>query len=327
MGCNCKWCDRIRALSEDKLKKFLTIITIALFAFGIGSAFYILFDYLNDSATRPKLIGKEEALSIAVESGRWNKSLLDGKTIDTKLLHIKNDGFAFSVDEKTLKDRTLVLNRFNDLREDQYVWLVQITLVGGSNREWWYLIDASNGILLNPKQNTTTLEPVDPQVSVKEGTLIRQASGDVTIVFPVGISKEESKQTPFPAELVVTQGDTVTWRNDDTQVHTVTSGFLQQPEFVGQVFDSGLIASGESFSHTFSDKSITSYHYFCAIHPWMTGEVSVQHPESEYSGLTEEQIIDIKHAQLGCTKTDNQTACDEMIQEKISYYKELNQSP
>jgi plastocyanin len=142
--------------------------------------------------------------------------------------------------------------------------------------------------LLNPKQNITTLEPTDPQVSVKEGTLIRQASGDVTIVFPIGISKEESKQTPFPAELVVTQGDTVTWRNDDIQAHTVTSGFSQQPEFVGQLFDSGIIAAGNSFSHTFSDKSITSYHYFCGIHPWMTGEVLVQHPESEYSDLTKD---------------------------------------
>jgi len=248
---------------------------------GIGSAFYILFDYLNDSATRPKLIGKEEALSIAVESGRWNKSLLDGKTIDTKLLHIKNDGFAFSVDEKTLKDRTLVPNRFSNLGEEQYVWLIQISMVGGSNREWVYLINASDGVLFNPQQSITVLEPADPQVSVKESTMIHQASGDVAIVFPKGISLQEPKQTPFPAQLLVTEGDTVTWHNDDIVVHTVTSGFSQQQEFAGQIFDSGIIVSGKSFSYTFSDKQITSYHYFCSVHPWMTGEVIVQHPESK----------------------------------------------
>lgn len=283
-------------------KKHVNIISIVLFAIGISSALLILTDYLNNPL-RPKLIGKDEALSIATQAGKWNESLLDDKTIDTKLLHIKNDGFAFSVDEKTLRDTTLVPNRFNDLKEDQYVWLVQIALVGGSNWEWGYLIDASNGILLNPKQNITTLEPVDPQVSVKEGTLIRQASGDVTIVFPIGISKGEPQQTPFPAQLVVTQGDTVTWRNDDKQVHTVTSGFLQEPEFVGQVFDSGLIASGESFSHTFSDKRITSYHYFCGIHPWMSGEVLVQLPESD-SGKQDNNYVDfqaVEASQAKCT--------------------------
>ena len=43
--------------------------------------------------------------------------------------------------------------------------------------------------------------------------------------------------------------------------------------------------------------------------------------------LTDEQILDIKHTKLGCAKTANQTACDEMIQEKINYYKELNENP
>ena len=44
------------------------------------------------------------------------------------------------------------------------------------------------------------------------------------------------------------------------------------------------------------------------------------------SALTDEQILDIKNAKLGCAKTGNQTACDEMIQEKISYYKKLNKN-
>lgn len=261
------------------MKKSLTIISIILFAIGIGSAVYILYDYINESAGHSRLIEKEEALSVAIESGKWDKSLLEDKTVVTKLLHIKNNGFAFVADEKTLEDVSL-LTKLDNLKEDQYVWLVQITMVGGSNRSWEYLIDASDGALLTPSQSISLLEPIDPQVSVKEGTVISQAKGDVTIVFPIGISQEQSKQSPFPAQLVVTQGDTVTWRNDDTIAHTVTSGFSQQQEFVGQMFDSGIIASGKSFSYIFSDKLIVSYHYFCSFHPWETGEVIVQHPES-----------------------------------------------
>lgn len=47
--------------------------------------------------------------------------------------------------------------------------------------------------------------------------------------------------------------------------------------------------------------------------------------DSKYSGLTEEQIVEIRHIELGCKKTGNQTACDETIREKINYYRKLNQ--
>jgi len=57
-------------------------MTVVLFAIGIGSALYILYDYLNESATSPKLIGKEEALAISMKTGRWDKSLLSDKTIN-----------------------------------------------------------------------------------------------------------------------------------------------------------------------------------------------------------------------------------------------------
>lgn len=262
------------------MKKSLTVTTLILFAIGIGSALYVLYDYI-ESADRTRLIAKEEALAVAIESGRWDKSLLDDKTITTTLLHIKNDGFAFVADEKTLEDKSLFGNRYNQFNADQYIWQIIIQMKGGSNREWTYLIDASDGALLNPSQSVSVLEPTDPQVAIREDTVIHQAKGDVTIVFPQGVSNEEPKQSPFPAQLIVTEGDTVTWRNDDNVPHTVTSGFPQQEEFIGQMFDSGIIAHGKSFSHTFSDERIAGYSYFCTIHSWMTGEVIVQHPGSE----------------------------------------------
>ncbi len=60
---------------------------------------------------------------------------------------------------------------------------------------------------------------------------------------------------------------------------------------------------------------------------WGWAKSSEVKMNSEYSGLTDEQIIDVQHGKLGCAKTGNQTACDEMIQEKISYYKKLNKNP
>ena len=69
--------------------------------------------------------------------------------------------------------------------------------------------------------------------------------------------------SPNPVEVKV--GETVTWINDDSGRHTVTSE--------DGVFDSGMMGKGQSFSYTF-DKA-GEYPYFCSPHPTMAGTVVV----------------------------------------------------
>jgi len=69
------------------------------------------------------------------------------------------------------------------------------------------------------------------------------------------------------AALTVHVGDTVTWTNNDSAYHTVTSTD-------GGPLDSGNIGSGETFSYTFT--SAGTYAYQCSFHPSMTGTVTVQ---------------------------------------------------
>ncbi len=69
--------------------------------------------------------------------------------------------------------------------------------------------------------------------------------------------------SPNPVEVKV--GETVTWINDDSARHTVTSK--------DGVFDSGMMGKGQSFSYTF-DK-VGEYAYFCEPHPNMVGMVVV----------------------------------------------------
>jgi plastocyanin len=76
----------------------------------------------------------------------------------------------------------------------------------------------------------------------------------------------------------VNVGDTVTWTNDDTTPHTVTSGKGSSDPEMGQEFNSSpnlnpLLASGQTFSHKFTEAG--DYPYFCEIHPNMVGTVSV----------------------------------------------------
>jgi len=76
----------------------------------------------------------------------------------------------------------------------------------------------------------------------------------------------------IPSPVVITVGGTVTWENTDTAAHTSSSGTpAGGPD---GVFDSSLIMTGASFSHTFD--SAGTFDYFCMVHPWMTGTVIVK---------------------------------------------------
>jgi len=64
--------------------------------------------------------------------------------------------------------------------------------------------------------------------------------------------------------------DIVRWENADTAAHTVTSG---APGAIDDVFDSGLFGPGKGFQYQFTE--VGDYEYFCLVHPWMTGIVTV----------------------------------------------------
>jgi plastocyanin len=110
-------------------------------------------------------------------------------------------------------------------------------------------------------QREQQLPPSPPQNHV---VLIRQGSSSLT----------DTAFKPNPVEVKI--GDSVTWINDDSQPHTVTSGQNGQPD--GK-FDSSpnfnpLIPPGQTFKHKFTEGA-GQYPYYCALHPNMVGTVSV----------------------------------------------------
>ena len=91
---------------------------------------------------------------------------------------------------------------------------------------------------------------------------------DVSIV-PGSSTLTDTAYQPNPVQVSV--GDTVTWTNDDTQPHTVTSGQNGQPD--GK-FDSDIMDPQQTFEHTFTEGP-GEYPYYCILHPNMVGTVSV----------------------------------------------------
>jgi plastocyanin len=93
----------------------------------------------------------------------------------------------------------------------------------------------------------------------------------ITIDIPQGAENVDNEIFYDPADTWVTLGSTITWTNSDTASHTVTSG--TPSEGPDGKFDSGLISSGKTFKTVLEEKG--TYQYFCQVHPWMTGSITV----------------------------------------------------
>ena len=74
-----------------------------------------------------------------------------------------------------------------------------------------------------------------------------------------------------PNQIVVDSGQTVTWINDDSAFHTVTSGHYDEHD---GMFDSGQLDPAQKFSYTFAESG--QFSYYCKLHPWMEGEVIIK---------------------------------------------------
>jgi plastocyanin len=70
-----------------------------------------------------------------------------------------------------------------------------------------------------------------------------------------------------PSALTVKTGTKVTWTNNDSVAHTVTSDS-------GGLLNSSVLAPGESFSFIFTATDSVAYH--CSIHPFMKGTVNTE---------------------------------------------------
>jgi plastocyanin len=71
-----------------------------------------------------------------------------------------------------------------------------------------------------------------------------------------------------PTDIEISAGDTVTFTNNDSYNHTITSATDSSIEF-----DSGEIGQDATFEQTFDTAGTSAY--FCQIHPTMQGTITV----------------------------------------------------
>ena len=103
------------------------------------------------------------------------------------------------------------------------------------------------------------------EVNANSEFIVHNAKGS----YNLGCELDNSCFEPYFVKIDV--GDTVTWINNDDAIHVVVSGNLNGGS--DGFFDSGFLKINETFSFTFDKEG--NYEYFCTLHPWMNGFVTV----------------------------------------------------
>ncbi|MGQ0771475.1 MAG: cupredoxin domain-containing protein [Nitrososphaerota archaeon] len=113
------------------------------------------------------------------------------------------------------------------------------------------------GVFLNTSMEDIETAPISDSVSITMSSSRPGCEADETCYVP--------------NQIVVDSGQTITWINEDSAFHTVTSGHYDEQD---GVFDSGQLDPAQKFSHTFAEPG--QFSYYCKLHPWMAGEIIVQ---------------------------------------------------
>ena len=119
------------------------------------------------------------------------------------------------------------------------------------------------------------------EAMMAEKAAAEKAAAEKAAALPMSIAIENAigSSTPgcepdcfIPNAATVAVGGTVSFVNSDTAPHTSTSG--TPADGPDGVWDSSLVMPGSSYDTTIS--SAGTYDYFCMVHPWMTGTITVK---------------------------------------------------
>src|SRR5919107_2658348 len=119
---------------------------------------------------------------------------------------------------------------------------------------------------------------MSPSEALAQGTNATGASeggSQTTVVMPLGSSAATSGAGYEPPEVTVSPGATVVWDNQDNALHTATSGNPDTATPDGK-FDTGIVPPNQPSGPVTMPTQPGDYIYFCTLHPFLVGTVTVQ---------------------------------------------------
>jgi plastocyanin len=125
-----------------------------------------------------------------------------------------------------------------------------------------------------------------PSETIAQGTNATNATGatnatsadggnQTTVVMPLGSSAATSGDGYEPDPVTVSPGGSVIWDNQDNALHTATSGNPETAVTDGK-FDTGLLGANQASEPITMPTEPGEYTYFCTLHPFLVGTVTVQ---------------------------------------------------
>jgi cytochrome c oxidase subunit 2 len=79
-----------------------------------------------------------------------------------------------------------------------------------------------------------------------------------------------------PDAATATSDALITWVNEDTTLHTATSGTRPDDAESGQLFDSGFLNQEQKYSVPAADVGTGEHTYHCQVHPYMVSTITVE---------------------------------------------------
>jgi len=138
-------------------------------------------------------------------------------------------------------------------------------------------LNLQNDMKLNiPNKVTTSQQQTNTYTS--ESTELQQPqhiTTDVKLTILEGSSIQGNPDYD-PDELTVKKGDKITVNNVDTMPHTVTNGESGSDPNSGKLFDTSIINGGDSAEIDTSTVDAGAHPFYCMVHPYMTGTLTVE---------------------------------------------------
>jgi plastocyanin len=157
----------------------------------------------------------------------------------------------------------------------------------GTMRTWllFFLISLGVGTALAVASLDWSQLTTIMQLSSNESQITRETTTATTIMNEISIeilegSSIQGNPSYEPYSVVVNKDDLITWVNADTAPHTVTSGAGIDDVDSSKLFDSGSLGQGQKFSisaeQLVEEQAGANFDYYCTVHPFMKGKLTVQ---------------------------------------------------
>src|SRR5919199_1115855 len=108
-------------------------------------------------------------------------------------------------------------------------------------------------------------------------------SSTQVVVIPIGAQSPSAAKFYDPPNITVAPGSTITWINNDTVIHTATSGDADTGTPDGK-FDTGFIPTGKFRKIITLPQADGEIPYYCQLHPFMKGTITIEAKLSESAG-------------------------------------------